>query len=89
MSNIEELPIPDLAINGNKVAEMARIWLVDGDQVVTISSRLWPNPGAWGLMLVDFAKHLAKAYAHKGFDEDEALKLIRNSMDIEWEHPTE
>lgn len=89
MSIIEELPIPDSVLAAHKKAEMARIWIADGDQIVTLSRRLWDDPGAWGLMLVDIAKHVAMAYTAKGLDVNETLARIRCAMDAEWINPTE
>ena len=60
MLTIEELPIPAAAIAANEKTEIARIWIADGDQIVTLSPRLWDDPGAWGLMLVDVARHVAE-----------------------------
>lgn len=89
MPAIEELPIPDSVIAASEKAEMARIWLADGDQVVTLSSRLWDDPGAWGLMLVDLAKHVAHAYEARGFSAPDALAKIKSAMEAEWSSPTE
>ena len=89
MTATDELPIPDAVPAASKKAEMARIWLADGDQIVTLSHRLWDDPGAWGLMLVDLAKHVAKAYEARGFSASEALARIKSAMDAEWSSPTE
>jgi len=89
MPTIEQLPIPDVVLAANEKAEMVRIWIADGDQVVTLSARLWEDPGAWGLMLVDLARHVAKAYTAKGLNSDESLQRIRAAMEAEWANPTE
>ncbi|MCI1711596.1 MAG: DUF5076 domain-containing protein [Chiayiivirga sp.] len=90
MSNdLEELPIPDGVFKAEQKAEIARIWLADGDQVAVISPRLWDDPGVWGLMLVDVARHVAQAYAAQGVPSDYALQKIREAFDAEWFHPTE
>lgn len=89
MSVIEELPVPESVVAARQKAEMARIWIADGDQVVTLSPRMWDDPGAWGLMLVDLAKHVALAYEAKGVSEKEALAKIRAAMDAEWTSPTD
>lgn len=88
MLTIEELPIPAAAIAANEKTEIARIWIADGDQIVTLSPRLWDDPGAWGLMLVDVARHVAAAYQVKGFDPEVSLEKIRAAMDAEWANPT-
>jgi hypothetical protein len=85
---VEELAVPAQAIVAKEKAELVRIWIADGDQVVTISPRLWEDPGAWGLMLVDLAKHVANAYEAKGIKASDALATIRLAMDAEWSAPT-
>lgn len=88
MSQLEELPVPLAAIVAKQSAELARIWIVDGDQFVTLSPRLWDDPGAWGLMLVDLARHVSNAYASRGIDPAVSLSKIREAMDAEWSNPT-
>ena len=41
MSDVEQLPVPDEVHSAEQKAEMARIWLADGEQIVVISPRLW------------------------------------------------
>jgi hypothetical protein len=89
MSTMDELAVPDCVTNGKQSAEMARIWIVDGNQIVTLSERLWEDPGAWGLMLVDLARHVAKSYEMKGYNQEQSLIAIRAAMDAEWAFPTE
>lgn len=83
-----ELPMPDLVKTSKKAMELARIWIVDGDQHVVLSSHLWDDPSAWGLMLVDLARHVSRAYAKQGISEEVALSKIRKSFDVEWKNPT-
>lgn len=89
MTTIEELPVPNSVVVASKKAEIARIWIADGDQVVTLSPRMWDDPGAWCLMLVDLANHIAQAYEAKGISATEALARIRAAMDAEWTSPTD
>jgi len=49
---------------------------------------LWDDPGAWGLMLVDIARHAAQAYARNGVDRVRALARIKELFDAEWSGPT-
>lgn len=85
---IEELEIPQVVIQSNQKTELARIWLADGDQIAVISPRLWDDPGVWGLMLVDLAKHVAQAYERSGVPSSLALLKIKEAFDIEWSHST-
>ena len=48
-----------------------------------------PDPAAWGIALVDLARHAAKAYALNGkLAEDAALARIKQAFDAEWSSPT-
>ena len=73
MPGLEELPIPENVVAAQRKSEMARIWLADGYQVVVLSDRLWDDPGTWGLMLVDMARHVSKAYEVKGRNAADTL----------------
>jgi hypothetical protein len=83
-----ELPIPSVVDEADQAMEMARIWLVDGDQCVVLSPNLWRDPASWGLMLVDLARHVAGAYEAQGLDASTVLQRIREALDAEWEHPS-
>jgi hypothetical protein len=84
----DELPFPTQVNSSKRSMELARIWIIDGDQYVVLSSSLWDDPALWGLMLVDVARHVSKAYASKGKNEEDVLKRIKNAFDSEWESPT-
>lgn len=89
MSIKQELPVPSSIEGCEKAMEIARIWIADGDQHIVLSPNLWSDPGAWGLMLVDLARHIANAYAEQGHDGSAALSKIREAMNAEWTTPTE
>ena len=84
-----ELPVPRQVCNAKQKVEMARIWLADGKQVVTLSPRVWSDPACWGMMLVDLARHVAAAYEPLGHDREATLQRIRAALDAEWNHPTD
>lgn len=86
---IDELPVPDAVKVADRSMEMARMWVADGRQVVVFSPNLWSDPGNWGIMLVDMARHLSKQYAHAGHSEEDVLARIRSAFDAEWNNPTE
>lgn len=86
--NANELPVPEEVVSAARSMEMARIWVVDGRQIVALSPNLWRDPGNWGLMLVDMARHLAKQYATADRTEAEVLARIRATFDAEWGTPT-
>lgn len=84
----EELHVPVQVAAAYQKMELARIWIADGSQVVTLSNQLWKDPAAWGLMLADLARHVAVAYEGLGMDREVALDRIRAALDAEWDHPT-
>jgi len=82
-----ELDIPVSATDDPKGVEIARIWAAGGRQVVTLRAGIW---NAWGLMLVDLAKHVADAHEQlgKGTKED-VLQRIKQGFDAEWSSATD
>lgn len=50
---------------------------------------MWKDAGAWGLLLVDIARHAALAYAKEGGDSRLILKRIRELFEAEWANPTD
>lgn len=87
--NKNELEKPPIS-NESQAFEILRVWGGENlPQQVTLNT-VWKDPGAWGLMLVDLAKHVAKAYASEGnYSEQEALSRIKQLIDAEWESPTD
>lgn len=81
------LPVPELAQTDSNAIELVRVWAAAGQQHVSIATNVWENPAAWGIMLVDLAKHIAKSY--EGADENDVLQLIKQGIDAEWSAPTE
>jgi hypothetical protein len=90
MTNINELPMPPLAAAAARAAEVARVWIADGKQHVTLNALAWNDPAAWGLLLADLAKHVASAYQQaEDRDYSEVLGRIKDSFDMEWNHATD
>jgi hypothetical protein len=82
------LPLPPTLDQAERAVEMARVWIVDGDQHVVLSPNLWRDAASWGLMLVDIAGHVASAYQAQGQDRAAVLQRIREAFDAEWSHRT-
>ena len=79
---------PPMAERADAV-EILRIWASPGNPQELTLRTAWQDPGAWGLVLVDIARHVARAYAREGHDEQDALDRIRDLFDAEWEDPTD
>jgi hypothetical protein len=85
---MKELPTP----SGLKpdARELLRVWASDENQRIILRANEWSDAAAWGLMLVDIARHAAKAFSQQfGGTYDEALSRIREGFDAEWESPTD
>ena len=85
-----ELAIPPAAVRDRNAVEIGRIWLADGEQHVALRSDVWQDPAAWGLLLVDLAKHVANTYHQsEGRAITETLSRIKAGFDVEWSHATD
>ena len=69
--------------------EILRVWAVPGEAQQLVLKTSWTEPGAWGLLLADVARHAAKAYANEGRNEAEVLVRIRQFLDAEFSSPTD
>ncbi len=82
----QSLPEPEQAIVDENALELIRVWAASGQQRISIATGVWDNPTAWGIMLVDLARHIAQSY--QDLDEAYVLELIKKGMDAEWASPT-
>jgi Domain of unknown function (DUF5076) len=83
-----ELDPPPISRAHAQAVEVLRVWAVpDGPQQLTLVTT-WDDPGAWGLLLVDIARHAAQAYARNGVERDRAIARIKDLFDAEWSRPT-
>lgn len=85
-----ELPIPPSSQISGDAAEVLRVW-INADRSMDVSLiPAFEDPGAWGILLVDIARHVARAYASSGEGSEEAvLEAIRELFTAEWESPTD
>jgi hypothetical protein len=80
---------PPLANEDPNAIEVLRVWASSGKpQQITLKT-VWGDSGAWGLLLVDVARHAAEAYARDGRDRTETLARIKALFDAEWTSPTD
>ena len=87
--NNNELDKPPVA-REKRAAEILRVWSGDNLPQQYSLRTTWDDPGAWGLLLVDIARHAAKAYSEAGaMTESAALSRIRELFDAEWSAPTD
>jgi hypothetical protein len=69
--------------------EILRVWAAPGVPQQLVLQTVWKDPAAWGLLLVDVARHVSRAYAADGQDEKKVLARIRAGFDAEWGNPTD
>ena len=69
--------------------EVLRTFVVDGGLSIAFT-RAFEEPDMWGLLLVDIARHAARAYARESdYTEDEALTRIIDMFEAEIARPTD
>ena len=87
--NQNALEAPSIAQSNPAAVEILRVWAaVEAPQQLVLRTN-WKDPGAWGLVLVDIARHVAQAYEAEGQDPAVVLARIRQLFDAEWSAPTD
>ena len=88
-SRARPLDPPPLAQKNSQAVEVLRVWTAPGAPQEVALRPNWKDPAAWGLLLVDIARHASRAYAADGMDQKQALARIRAGFDSEWASPTD
>ena len=89
MPGPKEQPLPPDVIGRDDATEVLRTFVVDGGLSIAFT-RAFEEPDMWGLLLVDIARHAARAYAKESaYTEDEALARIVEMFEAEIERPTD
>jgi hypothetical protein len=83
-----ELDPPPIATANREAVEILRVWAAPGSPQQLTLRTCWKDPGAWGLLLVDVARHAAQAYQREGHNPREVFRRIRQLFDAEWSSPT-
>ncbi|MBR0872566.1 DUF5076 domain-containing protein [Bradyrhizobium sp. WSM 1704] len=89
MTGPKEQPLPPDVMDREDAVEVLRAFVVDGGLSIAFQ-RAFEEPDMWGLMLVDIARHAARAYARESeYTEDEALARIVEMFEAEIARPTD
>jgi hypothetical protein len=89
MAGPKEQPLPPDVLGRDDAIEILRVFVLDGGLSMAFQ-RAFEEPDMWGLLLVDLARHAARAYARESeFTEDEALSRILEMFEAEIERPTD
>jgi len=80
---------PPPLVRDQPANEVIRVAVHNGELHMSLR-RGFNDPGAWGLLFVDAARHVARAYAHdKVVSEEEALDRIREGFENAIREPPE
>ena len=84
----DALVIPPTALEQGGV-EVLRAAVVEGALHVSLR-RAFDDPEAWGMLIADVARHVARIYATEDkFREEETLERIRALFNAEMDSPTD
>ena len=81
--------MPPDVMGREDATEVLRAFVLDGGLSIAFT-RAFEEPDIWGLLLVDIARHAARAYARESeYTEDEALSRIVEMFEAEINRPTD
>ena len=81
--------MPPDVMGRNDATEVLRAFVLDGGLSIAFT-RAFDEPDIWGLLLVDIARHAARAYARESeYTEDDALRRIVDMFEAEIARPTD
>ena len=87
---MKPLDIPPVAKASTDSTEILRVWMVgDAGQQIILRHDAWKDPAAWGLMLADIARHVARAHTQDGKNEEEIFQRILAGFHAEIGTPTD
>ncbi len=89
MSGPREQPLPPDVIGRNDAVEVLRAFVVDGGLSIAFT-RAFEEPDMWGMLLVDIARHAARAFSREtDLSEHEALARIVDMFQAELARPSD
>jgi Domain of unknown function (DUF5076) len=89
MAGPKEQPLPPDVLGREDAHEVLRAFVIDGGLSIAFS-RAFEEPDVWGMLLVDVARHAARAYAREAnYTEEEALARIVEMFEAEIARPTD
>jgi hypothetical protein len=89
MAGPKEQPLPPDVMEREDATEVLRAFVVDGGLSIAFT-RAFEEPDMWGLLLVDIARHAARAYSREAvMSEEEALARILDMFEAEIARPTD
>ena len=84
-----ELKIPGDAKDNQDAQEILRVWSSGEHQDFVVRYDIWEDPAAWGLLLVDVARQVARAFHERGHNKEQVYHRILEGFRVEAENPTD
>ncbi|MGO3933612.1 DUF5076 domain-containing protein [Rhodopseudomonas pseudopalustris] len=89
MAGPKQQPLPPDVEGREDATEVLRAFVLDGGLSIAFM-RAFEEPDMWGLLLVDIARHAARAYSRESnYTEDEALERIVEMFESEISRPSD
>ena len=91
---MNERPIPPAAIRDENSVEMLRVWVAEHKLHCSLKIGMYREMNieeevAWGTILADAARHIAKALSEESEEaENTLLEIIRSQFNSELDAPT-
>ena len=79
---------PEAEVDAN-AGEVLRAWVSKGALYCSLKPTVWEDPGSWGILLADVARHVASALQESGKNPLDTLERIRRAFQVEMETPTD
>ena len=81
--------MPPDVMGRDDATDVLRAFVIDGGLSIAFT-RAFEEPDMWGLLLVDIARHAARAYAQESaYTEEEALARVVDMFESEIARPTD
>src|SRR5476649_2432974 len=89
MAGPKQQPLPPDVMGREDATAVLRAFVLDGGLSIAFTCA-FEEPDIWGLLLVDIARHAARAYARESeYTEDEALTRIVEMFEAEINRSTD
>jgi len=83
-----ELEAPRYAAQDDSASEVMRVW-TGQTEYVSLTHRLYKDPGTWGHLLCQVARHVANSYQLNGYGtREDVLAAIRTQLLETWGDPS-
>jgi hypothetical protein len=90
METAKQLDVAPAAKRDSHAFEIMRVWIAESGQHFSVRIGTWEDPAAWGLLLVDLARHIAVSHAaHYSVDSGATLQRIIAAWTVELNSPSD